>query len=472
MIAVPDLAFRPITELRAALDASRVSSRDLVEACLDRIDRLNETAKAFIHVAADGARAAADRADAARAQESGVGPLCGIPFAVKDLIDIAGLPTTGGSRVLHDNVAEADATLIDRMAGAGAVCLGKTNLHEFAYGATGENETYGTAVNAYDHSRLAGGSSSGSAAAVAFGMVPAAFGTDTGGSARVPAALSGLVGLKPTLGRVSTTGVLPYCWTLDHVGLLTRTVRDAALLLSVVAGYDDADPACADTPVDDYVAALDRDLAGLTVGVPGAFYYDNCDGEILAASEQVLQFLEGRGARIVPCTLPSMEHARSVSLTIQMPETLSFHARYLEERGDLYGADFRAGMALGQCLLAEHYVRARRMLTVYRRETDAAFAEVDVIVTPATPVVAPAVGTVQLTTGGLTEAVGNAITRYTTFFNMSGHPAVTVPSGLHGSGLPMGVQVVGRYFDEATVLAVAAAIEGAPRFQIPPPAIP
>lgn len=466
-----DGAFRSVTELLAALNASQVSSRDLVERCLDRIGRLNAQAKAFIHVAADEARAAADRADKARSNDGRTGPLCGIPFAVKDLIDIAGLPTTGGSRVLHDNIADANAFLIDRMFGAGAVCLGKTNLHEFAYGATGENAVYGTAVNAYDPKRLAGGSSSGSAAAVAFGLVPAAFGTDTGGSARVPAALSGLVGLKPTLGRVSTAGVLPYCWTLDHIGLITRSVRDAARLLSVVAGYDPADPVCADTPVDDYMAAIGRDIAGLRVGVPDAFYYDDCDAEILAATDAVLHSLERRGARIVPCTLPSMEHARTISLTIQMPETLSFHSRYLEERGDLYGDDFRAGMALGQCLLAEHYVRAKRMLTRYRQETDAAFADVDVIVTPAAPVAAPEVGTVELTTGNLTEPVGNAITRYTTFFNMSGHPAVTVPSSMHASGLPMGVQVIGRYFDEATILAVADTVEGDPRFRLPLPMI-
>jgi aspartyl-tRNA(Asn)/glutamyl-tRNA(Gln) amidotransferase subunit A len=467
----PDAAFLSVAALAAKLAGREFSARELAEASLARIDRLNHRCKAFITVTAESALAAAERADRSRARGAATSPLNGIPFASKDLIDIAGVKTTAGSRVLADNVAGSNAFLIDRMLARGAVSLGKLNLHEFAYGGTGENPIFGTPVNAYDTTRIAGGSSSGSAAACAFGLVPAAFGTDTGGSVRAPAALNGLVGVKPTLGRISIRGVLPYCWSLDHVGIMTRTVGDAALLLQAVAGFDPLDPASADVPVDDYAAGLGEPLAGLRVGVPARFYFEHCDAEILAACEAVLRRLERGGAALVTIDLPPMTLARAVSLTLQMPEALSFHAPYLADRGSLYGRDFRAGLALGQCLLAEHYVQARRMLAQYRRQTDAVFETVDVIVTPTTPLIAPELGAVRVATAGLDEAVGNAITRYTTFFNLSGHPAVTVPCGLHSRGLPMGVQVVGRYFAEALMLRVAAEIEADDAFALPAPSL-
>ncbi|MGF1528186.1 MAG: amidase [Candidatus Competibacterales bacterium] len=464
--------FASTEALSTSLARGEVTSLALTEGYLARIAALNAHTRAFITVTADAAVAQARAADEHPGADRG-GALRGIPFACKDLIDIAGVVTTAGSRVLADNIATDNAHVIDRLVAAGAVCLGKTNLHEFAYGATGRNPRYGTPINAYDPTRLAGGSSSGSAAAVAFGLAPAALGTDTGGSVRVPAALSGLVGLKPTLGRISTFGVIPYCWTLDHVGLLTRTVADAGRWLQAVAGFDPRDPACADQPVDDYARALAAppSLAGLRLGVVGGFYRLHCDPAIAAATDAVADHLAALGAEVQIVALPAMDYARTVSLTLQMPEALSFHSRYLATRGHLYGADLRAGLALGQCLLAEHYVRATRMLTRYRQDTDAVFDRVDVLLTPATPVVAPPLGARHVEVAGQREPVGNAITRYTTFFNLTGHPAIAVPAGLHPSGLPMGVQLVGRYFDEATVLQVAAAVEAEGRFRVPPPGL-
>ncbi len=380
---------------------------------------------------------------------------------------MAGEITTGGSRVLANNCVNEDAFLIARMRASGAVFLGKNNLHEFAYGATGENDIYGTAVNAYDTTRLAGGSSSGSAAAVAFGMVPAAFGTDTGGSVRAPAALCGLVGFKPTIGRISTRGVIPYSWSLDHVGTITRTVEDAALLLQTTAGYDPADPSCANTSCADYRSACHGSMAGLRIGLPKTFYFERADPEILAATEKVIRFLEKSGARLVDIDMPDMTHCRTVSLTVQMPEALSFHMPYLNQHGDRYSTDFRAGLALGQCILAEHYIRAKRIMARYRQQTAAQFEDVDVILTPATPVIAPKIGTVNVTIDGVDEAIGNAITRYTTFFNMTGHPALTLPCGMHSTGLPMGIQIVGRYFEEIIVLQVASAISDAFNISLP-----
>jgi len=465
----PPLAFHTAGELAAMMRGGTLSPVELLDCYLDRIRQYDTTARAYITVTEEIARDAARRAEA-RLGENGDAPaLAGLPYAVKDLIDVAGVLTTGGSRVLHDNRPGENARVVDLMNDGGAVLLGKANLHEFAYGATGENPIAGTATNPYDPSRLAGGSSSGSASAVGYGLAAAALGTDTGGSVRVPASLCGLVGLKPTMGRISTRGVVPFAWSLDHIGTLTRSVGDAALLLQALAGLDPHDPSSTDVAAGDYLAALDEPIDGLVVGVPERFYFERADGEILAASEAVLRALEGQGARLVTVALPSMEHARTVSLTVQMPEALSYHSRYLDERGGLYGADFRAGLALGQCLLAEHYLRAKRFMEAYRRETNAVLREVDVLVTPATPVIAPKIGTSHVTLDGVSEAVGNALTRYTTFFNMTGHPAITVPAGLHSEGLPMAVQIVGGAFDEAGILRVAGAIERDERFRIPLP---
>jgi len=464
-----ELAFAPVAELARMIASREISPLELTDHFLARADRLNSKCSAFIEVTSDDARGAAAAADATPPQ----GPLHGIPFASKDLIDVAGVKTTAGSQVLADNCAEADAHVIARLRAAGAISLGKLNLHEFAYGATGENRCYGTPVNAYDRTCLAGGSSSGSAAAVAFGLVPAALGTDTGGSVRAPASLCGLVGLKPTFGRISTRGVVPYSWTLDHVGIISRTVEDAALLLGVIAGHDPLDPNTAREPVPDYVAeiAADKRLDGLTIGVPRRFFFDHADEEILTSTEHVLRHLERMGAIVRDVELPSMEHARTVSLTIQMPEALSFHSRYLEDRGHLYSDDFRAGLALGQCILAEHYIRAKRMVTRYRQEVDETMSSVDLLITPTTPVTAPKIGEVNVAIDGGQEAVGNAITRFTTFFNMSGQPAITVPSGMHSSGLPMGVQLVARNFEESLLLRAASAVNREEKFHVAPPNI-
>jgi len=465
-----ELAFQSAVALRQKLAKREISAAELCDLFLARINRFNDRSKAFIEVSEAGAKAIAGTRDREIAGGSG-GPLAGLPYALKDVIDVAGVRTTAGSRVLHDNVAAENAACVDALDRAGGVYLGKTNLHEFAYGATGENDACGTAVNAYDEARLACGSSSGSAAAMAFGLCCFALGTDTGGSVRAPAVLNGLVGLKPTLGRVSTRGVIPYCWTLDHVGILTRAVADAALVLEAIAGHDPLDAASADQPVGSCATALDRGVRGLRVGVPDSFYFERADPEILAASEAVLRYLEASGARLQTVSMPSMEHVRTVSLVVQMPEALSFHSRYLEQRGDLYSRDFRAGLALGQCLLAEHYVRAKRFVELYRRQTNALFEEVEVLVTPASPVVAPKLGTVKVKVDGVEEAVGNAVTRFTTFFNMTGHPAITLSVGLHSEGLPLGVQIVARHFDEETLFAAAAHIEGDEAFRIQRPTI-
>lgn len=441
-----DPCFQTAAELSKALRARNFSATELIEAFLARIAAHDARAKAYIAVTAEDALSHAAECDRRLAEGEAASPLLGIPFGTKDLIDIKGLPTTGGSAAMQDNPAAKNADVVERVLAQSAISLGKTNLHEFAYGITGENALYGTPVNAYDVTRLACGSSSGSAAAVAHGLASFALGTDTGGSVRVPAVLNGLVGLKPGFGRISTQGVMPYCWTLDHVGLITRSVGDCAMLFEH----------CADRPDG---GSDDRPIASLKVGIPDDSYLERVDPEILAAYERVTSFLARQGASLVRIAMPDTSHARTVSLAIQMPEALSFHSRFLAERGHLYGADFRAGLALGQYILAEHYVRAQRLLSVYRDDMQDIFSTADVILTPATPLPAPKIGTVSVTLDGTEEPVGNALTRFTAFFNMTGHPAIALPTAMHSLGLPIGVQLVGRHRAEATILAVAAGIE-------------
>ena len=444
--------FATITDLAAALRNGEISATQLIRLYRDRIEMLGSASKAFISLDLERA---ADRAEEIDAGSDTDLPLAAIPYACKDLFDVAGMATTGGSNVLSDNIAQRDADSIRRMNASGAIFIGKNNLHEFAYGATGENQIYGTPPNPYDPARLTGGSSSGSAAALAYGLCAAALGTDTGGSVRAPAALCGLVGFKPTFGRISTDGVIPYSWSLDHVGTLTRSAADAAILFEILASQH--------RPV-----ALPG-LEHLTIGIPRTFFFEHCDSEILESLERLKTFLQNAGARLIPVEMPSMEYTRTVSLTVQMPEALSYHNRYLEQRGELYSADFRAGLALGQCLLAEQYIRARRFIESYRRDLDQVFAAVDLILTPATPVIAPPIGAVEVSVEGLTEPAGNAITRYTSFFNMTGHPAITLPCGMHSAGLPIAAQLIGRHHADEMLIESTRLIQQNYDFQLPLP---
>jgi len=444
--------YNSIEELGGKLRNGEISPVQLVDTYFERIEALNPENPVFISQCKEQARQDAENTQLTH-------PLSGVPFSCKDLFQTQGLKTTGGSRVLEDNVSTEDAHAVKLLKEKGAILQGKNNLHEFAYGATGVNSRFGTVTNPYDSTRLAGGSSSGSAAAVALGMSPYALGTDTGGSVRAPAALCGVVGLKPTLGRISLNGVLPYCWTLDHVGTFTRTVKDAALLMDVLGVYDPLDSSCVNTPPSNCVPNLNNNIQGKRIGVPDTFFFENCDPEILAATQSAIDFLKQQGAEIVPVKMPSMEHTRTVSLTVQLPEALSYHSDFLVEKRELYSEEFRSGFAAGQFILAEHYVRAKRLIEGYREQLQAVFKDVNAIITPGCPTVAPKVDSTMVETAGKTEPAGNAITRYTSFFNMTGNPAITVPSGMHSCGLPMSVQLVANLFDESTLLNLAHTLE-------------
>lgn len=460
-------SYASITKLNAALDSGAITALGLTQALFERAKSLNDECKAFIEMFEVEAIGNAKKLD----KMARKGSLHGIPYGLKDVIDVQGRRTTAGSAVLKNNIAKDNAHVVEALENDGANLHGKLNLHEFAYGATGENKLYGTPINAFDPSRLAGGSSSGSAAAVAWGLLPFTLGTDTGGSVRVPASLNGLVGLKPTYGKISTRGIIPYCWTLDHVGIIARTVDDTALILDVISRPDRLKSTKTNAKKINFSKKLNSDfsISGSRVGIPSDYFFENIDDEILKATKKVIKYLEKRGAAICEVSLPSMEHTRTVSLTIQMPEALSFHMPWLSDRSDAYSLDFRAGLALGQNILAEHYVKCKRMLTTYRDSIDKIFDDVDVILTPSTPVVAPKLNCVNITTKGFTEPIGNAVTRFTSFFNMTGHPALTIPSGLHSQKLPMGVQLIGPQFGEINLLRLGKILEANPDFSIPNP---
>lgn len=456
-----EVTFQPIRNLSAAIKAKALSPLDLTRAMLARIERHNPRLNAFLTVTPE--EALRDAAEAEREIAAGHyrGPLHGIPLSVKDLFATRGTRTTAGSKILAEWVPAADATVVARLREAGAVLVGKTHLHEFAYGITNENPHYGPARNPWDPERIPGGSSGGSAASVAAGLCAGTLGTDTGGSIRIPSALCGLVGLKPTYGRVSRHGVVPLCWSLDHVGPLARCAADAALILQAIAGHDARDAASARVPLPDFSHRLGQGVRGLALGIPREFFFDRLDPEVRAAVEGALKVLEGLGARLVPVSLPHARHVPAVSFGIQAPEAFAYHERTLRTRAHEYGADVRARLESGRYFAAAHYLKAQRARHLVFEDYRQAFQAVQAILTPTVPLPATLVGAATVTVEGKEVDVRGAMTRFARAFNATGLPAATVPCGFTAGGLPVGLQVAGGPFEEATVLQVAHAYEEA-----------
>lgn len=458
-MASDELTRLSIAEAGDQLRRRAISPVELARAYLDRIQRQDGDLLAYITVLQAEALAAAAAAEEEIAQGRYRGPLHGIPVALKDLVMTRGIRTTCGSRILREWVPDADATVVTRLGQAGAVLLGKLNMHEFAYGPTGVNPHYGTPRNPWDPTRVPGGSSSGSGVAVAAGLAAGALGTDTGGSVRIPAALCGIVGLKPTYGRVSRAGVIPLAWSLDHVGPMTRTVADAAILLTVLAGRDPADPSTADVPVPDYRHALTQSVRGLRLGLPKELFFERLDPEVRAAVLAAAQSLTGLGATLEEVPLPRIPHAGPASFAIIASEATAYHEGYLKTRAAEYGADVRARLTTGQFVLAAQYLKAQRARQVIRAEVDAALTRVDALLFPTTPIPAPPVEAREVTLDGLTEDARWWLVRCTRPMNVTGHPALSVPCGFTSGGLPVGLQIVGRYFDEAMLLRIGYALE-------------
>jgi aspartyl-tRNA(Asn)/glutamyl-tRNA(Gln) amidotransferase subunit A len=458
---VADLTFASATELARMIAAREASPVEVVRAHLERITALDGSLRTFITLTADAALAAAAAAEAAVVAGRPLGPLHGVPLGLKDLYDTAGVRTTGGSRILADRVPAADATVVRRLREAGMIVLGKLNMVEFAYGPEGLNPHYGHPRNPWDATthRMAGGSSSGSGAAVAAGLAPVALGSDTGGSIRIPCSLCGLTGIKPTYGRVSRAGVLPLSWSMDHVGPMTRSAADCALVLGAMAGYDPADPSTSVLPVPDYTVALTGDVRGLRVGLLRGFFLESATAEVRAAVEGAATMLEKAGAVVDEVALPGVRHAGAGSLAVVATEALAYHAAWLRTRAADYDPDVRTRLMLGAFVTGVHYVRAQQARALLRREVDEALARRDVLLAPATPITAPAIEARQATLGDGPADIRSALIRLTRPFNFSGHPACSLPCGVTAGGLPIGMQIVGRPFDEATVLRAADAYQ-------------
>ena len=483
-----DLTALSLREAGAGIAARAVSSRELVEASLARIAATDGKVGAFLAVAADRARAAAAAADARAARGERRSELDGVPVAVKDLFATRGLATTAGSRILEGFVPPYDATVVERLEGAGAVLVGKLNMDEFAMGSSNENSAYRPCANPWDLTRTPGGSSGGSAAAVAARQVHGTLGTDTGGSIRLPASFCGVVGVKPTYGRVSRYGVVAFASSLDQVGPLARTVEDAALLLGRIAGHDPRDMTSSPRPVDDYLASLEAGAGGLRIGVPREWFRGGLDAGVEERVRAALATCEKLGAKLVEISLPHSKYGIAAYYLIAPAEASSNLARYdgvrfglradakglretyAETREKGFGAEPKRRIMLGTYALSSgyydaYYLRAQKVRTLIRRDFDEAFRSCDVVAGPVAPSVAFKLG--EKTQDPLQMYLADV---FTITCNLAALPGLSVPCGLHAeSGMPVGLQLVGRPFDEATLLRAARALERETPPLPPPP---
>jgi aspartyl-tRNA(Asn)/glutamyl-tRNA(Gln) amidotransferase subunit A len=453
-----DLCHSTIAELGRKLRAGDVSAVGLTRAYLARIQALDRRLNTYITVTPERALADARAAQARLRQGRPLGPLDGIPLAHKDMVLTRGIRTTCASKAMADHVPQRDAAVIARLRSAGAVLLGKLNMHEFA--SAGPSEHFGRVVNPWSAEHASGGSSSGSAAAVAAGLCAGSIGTDTAGSIRIPAAFCGTVGLKPTHGRVSLDGVVPLSRLLDHVGPITRSVADAAIMLRAVAGRDPCDPVSATASVDDYVSALTGDMRSRTIGVPNAFFDDWLDPEIKQVFETALGVLAGLGARMVRVDLPRLELAwPQIGAPLILPEAYLWHEPLLRARADDYGARARRHIESARALTAIDYVKAQQARERLRRAMLDACSHVDVLATPGQLVPTPRLTRRTVAVKGRELPLSLVAIAPTGPFDITGQPALMLPCGFTAGGLPVGLQLVGRPFDEATLLQIGHAYE-------------
>jgi aspartyl-tRNA(Asn)/glutamyl-tRNA(Gln) amidotransferase subunit A len=452
-ISKSNLEWLDLSEASEQIQKRAISPVELTRVCLDRIERLNPQLNAFITVTAAAAMEEARRAEKEISEGQWRGPLHGIPMALKDLIETAHVPTTAASAVLKDYIPTGDAPIVHRLREAGVVLLGKLNLHEFAYGGSSMITHFGVVRNPWDTEHIAGGSSSGSAAAVAAGLCYGAIGTDTAGSIRLPASCCGIVGLKPSYGLVSTRGIIPLSWTHDHAGPMARTVADAALILQAIAVYDPEDIYSHRFPPVHYPAAMEESTSSLRLGVPREFFWQQLDAEVAQAAEDAVKILNQltAGARDLTVPIPT-------DTAIFRCEPLVYHQKYLAQHSDKYDPVTLGRLRTGAEVTAVEYVEGYRKLQQLRREILRVFEQVDLLITPTTPVLPPTIAALEASPQDLrpTELV---MLRNTRPFNVFGIPAISLPCGFSKSGLPIGLQISGAPGTEGTVLALARRLE-------------
>ena len=448
-----------LAELSRRIHSGEVASSHATEEVFETIAHEDDTINSFVTLFQEQALQASEAADHMLRAGQDLGPLHGVPVNVKDIFATKGIRTTAGSKILSDWIPDEDATVITRLRQAGAVLVGKTNMHEFAFGVTTENPFYGDTRNPWDPERVPGGSSGGSGASVAAGMGYASLGTDTGGSVRIPAALCGIVGLKPTYGRVSRYGVVPLAWSLDHVGPLTRTVEDAAIVLQAIAGYDARDPASSRRSVPDYAAGLGEPVERLTIGVPADPFWDPIQPEVETAVRAAIGVIGGFDVQVVEVEFPRADLLPSLQPII-LSEAAAYHHRWLQgpEAAD-YSPRIKTGLLQGAVMPALDYVTAQRGRAALRSDAQELFRRVDALVMPTLPVVAPKIGESRTDAGGVELETTRALTRNMSPFNLLGFPALTVPCGFDSQELPVGLQIAGRPFEEALVLRLGHAYQ-------------
>jgi aspartyl-tRNA(Asn)/glutamyl-tRNA(Gln) amidotransferase subunit A len=465
------LSSLPISELAPMMAGHELSPCELLEDVLRRIEELNPKLNAYVQVDSKGARKEAEKAEKEISRGKYRGPLHGIPIALKDNILTAGIPTRAGSKILADYVPDYDATVVRRLHKAGAIFVGKANLSEFAYGTETNNPHFGRTLNPWDTDRIPGGSSGGSAAATAACMCSGSIGTDTGGSIRNPSALCGIVGLKATFGRVSCHGVIPLAPSLDHVGPMARTVLDVAILLNAIAGHDPLDELSVRDSVPDYFHQATEERGHLRVGVPKEYFFDNLDPDIEASIREAMTTLQQCGVELEEVSLPHLPESDAACTQLTYVEATSFHqtAGYFPSRAADYAPDVRSRLEEGARVLATEYMAALAVRRLLRKDFHQALEKVNAILVPTVPIPAPRVNELTVTLNSRSVPIRGELIRFNRPSNLTGLPAISVPCGITRQGLPIGLQLIGRAFDEGTILNLAQRFEAATEWHLQEP---
>jgi aspartyl-tRNA(Asn)/glutamyl-tRNA(Gln) amidotransferase subunit A len=454
-----DMLYWDLASLSNAIRKKEVSPVEITRKILDHIQVANKQLNAYITVSADEALAAASQAESEIIAGNIKGHLHGIPIALKDLIYTKDIKTTMGSEIYSNFIPDYDAAVVEKLKEAGAVILGKLNTHQFAYGTTGDRSYFGAIRNPYDTSKIAGGSSSGSGAAVAASLCYAALGTDTGGSIRIPSSFCGIVGMKPTFGRVSKYGVFPLCWTLDHVGPMTRTVKDNAIMLSVLSGYDQRDPYSKKNKAEDFTRFLDKGIKGRVIGVPASFYFDNVSEEVKNNIQQAIETFRKLGAKIKIIDIPILKDMTASFLMTLKSESYTFHKDELFSHPDQWDEEIRERLLTGSTGKADEYIRAQQIRKMAIQEFNKVLSEVEILITPTVPILPTDINQREVEINGSKEHVFSVLNRLTGPTSLIGFPSLSIPCGFSQSGLPIGLQLIGRPLDEANIYQFAEAFE-------------
>jgi aspartyl-tRNA(Asn)/glutamyl-tRNA(Gln) amidotransferase subunit A len=445
-----DFGFSTIDEISRQIQTKQISPVEVTEMMLKRIEKIEPKLNAFITQTTLLAREQAKQAEKDIVGGNYKGPLHGIPIVHKDLYYTKGIRTTASSQILKNFVPDYDSTAVKNLSDAGVILLGKVQTHEFAAGAFTDSPHFGPCHNPWNLDRVPGGSSGGSGAAVSAGLAFMGTGTDTGGSIRIPAACCGIVGMKPTYGRVSRYGIFPLAWSLDHSGPLTRTVKDAALCLQAMAGYDPKDDSTADIPVPDYASMLREDLKGVRIGIPAEYYFEGIDQEVAAAIQAAIVEMKALGAEVIDAHIPMAKHINATAMSICFSEVAAIHNQWHATRSDEYGEDVRMFIEAGKLIPAPNYLQAQRVRHLIQQDFLEALSKVDVLLTATLPIVAPLIGD---------KSSGMNLADYTIPTNLTGLPSLAMPCGFSSDGMPISLQLIGKPYAEGEVMGIGNAYE-------------